>query len=98
MWTRTLSMCISTRPGMPRLSHRIGGQAPQPSPGTDEPHQEAHREPERKPADVGEERDAAVRGGRAEGRDAVQELEREPEAEHDDRRHLEQLVEEPEED
>ena len=57
----------------------------------------ARRRPEREAADVGEERDAALGLGDAQRGEAVDQLEHEPEAEDDDRRHLDELVEEAEE-
>src|SRR6476469_5833848 len=108
MWTRTLSTTISTRPlraagsslAMLGLSHAGPAGRPEPAHGpaaADRPDDEPDDQPEHEPADVGEERDLRRRGLRAEGGDAAQELQDEPEAEQDHRRNLEQLEEEAEE-
>src|SRR3954451_8571214 len=112
MWTRTLSTTISTRPfcargsslAMDRLSHAGPVGRPQrpfprasagPGQATDEqPHERTGDEA----GDVLEEGHAPAAAGHAEGGDAVDELEGEPQAQEDDRRALEELVEEAEED
>src|SRR3954467_14339305 len=97
MWTRTLSTTISTRRSMARLSHRSGGQSrPHPAPSTRHAHDESDRRAGHEATDVGEERDVA--GLRPERRGAADQLEDEPVAEDHEGGHLEQLVEEPEED
>src|SRR5687768_17800724 len=91
MWTRTLSTTISTNPSsMGRLSHGAGAWTPAP---TEQPDGQPHRGAEHEPADVGEERDAALRGrgGHAERADAVDQLEDEPGREHKDRRDIDEL-------
>src|SRR4051794_27897833 len=94
MWTRTLSTTISTRPSaMGGLSHGGRAERPRPAATEDESGERAGDEA----ADVGEEGDAALRIARPERRRAVDELEDEPEAEHEQRRHLDELVEEAEE-
>src|SRR6478672_8597868 len=90
MWTRTLSMTISTRPAITGLSHRLRRRLPSRRTRANDAQQDA--------ADVREERHAAVRRASAERADAADQLEHEPEAQEDDRRDLEQLVEEAEED
>ena len=57
-----------------------------------------HQRADHEPADVGEERHPAAGLDHAQRRQAVEQLEDEPEAEHDDRRDVDQLVEEAEED
>src|SRR5215212_6956811 len=102
MWTRTLSTTISTSPfracgsslAMLELSHAELVERPRrtrrrTAPGPDDG---GHRGAGDEPADVGEECDAARRARSAEGRKAADQLKDEPEAEHDDRRYLEQLV------
>src|SRR4051812_33682091 len=108
MWTRTLSTTISTSPfracgsslAMLELSHAELVERPRrtrcrTSAG---PNDSGHCGAGDEPADVGEERDAARRARSAEGGEPADQLEDEPEAEHDDRGDLEQLVEEPEKD
>src|SRR6476620_5617815 len=107
MCTRTLSTTISTSPlrslgsslAMAGLSHaepvgrakrarrttRGGLADDQPD---DDPGEES--------ADMGEQCDAPARARGAEGHDAGEDLDREPEAEQDDGRHLDQLEEQPE--
>src|SRR5688572_28078571 len=95
MWTRTLSTTISISPSsMRRLSH--GGRRHRPA-AADPADDEAHERPEHEPTDVGEEGDPAADIGHAQGCDAVDELEHEPEHEHDDRGDIDELIEEPEE-
>src|SRR3954470_11413874 len=97
MWTRTLSTTISTRRSMAGLSHRSGGQSrTHPAASTRHPHDESDRRAGHEAADVGEERD--VTRLRPERCGAADELEHEPVAEDHEGRHLEQLVEDPEED
>src|SRR5215207_5568521 len=97
MWTRTLSICISTSPAMRGLSHRARTEASPGRAGSDDPQQHADDEPEHEAPDVREERDTTLGGLRAEGREPAQELQPEPEAQDDERGHLEQLVEEAQE-
>src|SRR5215212_4513093 len=108
MWTRTLSTTISTSPfracgsslAMLELSHAELVERPRRtrSRTTASPDDSSDCGAGNEPADVRKERDAARRAGSAEGRKAADQLENEPEAEHDDGRNLEELVEEPEED
>ena len=84
-------LIIPRRPGQ-RPLHR---PPPATAGGT---HENADDDTEDEPADVGEERDATLRPGQAERADAVDQLEDEPEAEDDEGGHLDQLVEEAEED
>src|SRR5512143_2884076 len=94
MCTRTLSTCISTSSSsMRRLSHAL----PSGRPGGAVLRGKTHEDPEDEPADVREEGDPA-RLRDAQRSEAVDQLEEEPEAEHDHGRDVEQLVEEPEED
>src|SRR5437762_8218168 len=94
MCTRTLSMTISTRPIMARLSHRAGRGSPsrrtRAHDAQDQPHDDAQHEA----ADVREEGHAARGGRRAQRSGAADQLEHEPEAEADQPRDLEELVEE----
>src|SRR6516162_7181160 len=97
MWTRTLSTSISTSPSsMDRLSH--GRRPGRPArPGPDREQDPGDDSPDQEPADVREHRNAAALD-RTERRDPADQLEDEPEAEDDDRGHVDELVEEPEED
>src|SRR4051794_20940520 len=107
MWTRTLSTTISTRPfracgsslAMLELSHAELVERPRRTRcrTSTSPDDNGHGGACHEPADGGEERHAAPRARRAAGREPADQLEDEPEAEDDDRRNLEQLVEEPEE-
>src|SRR4029079_5941160 len=97
MWTRTLSMTISTRPVMTGLSHRPRRRLPSRRTRAHDPQQDPDHDAQHGAADVREERDAAARRAAAERADAAHQLEHEPEAQEDDRRDLEQLVEEAEE-
>src|SRR5439155_14634309 len=94
MWTRTLSTTISMSPSaMPGLSH--AGRAERPgSPG---PEGDGDERAGDEAADVGEERDAALGIRPAERGDPVDELEDEPETQDEDRRDLDELVEEAQE-
>src|SRR5687767_716833 len=100
MWTRTLSTTISISPSsIRRLSHGRRGDRPATAAAARDPtHHDPDEGPEHEPADVGEEGHTAAGVGHAQRRDAVDELEQEPEHEHDDRRDVDELVEEPEED
>src|SRR5215203_2307032 len=99
MWTRTLSTTISINSSsMVGLSHgrrgrRLGGSTatPAPAPG---PHRHGHDDPEGEATDVREEGDPATDLVDAERGEAVDELEDDPEGQHDDRRHVDELVEE----
>ena len=99
MWTRTLSTTISTSPSsmrriIPRSAGSPAGASGRDS-GQDEP---GHERPDHEPADVGEEGHAAAGLDDPERREPVDELEDEPEPQDDDRRDVDQLVEEAEED
>ena len=96
MWTRTLSTTISTSPSSAMADYPMpagaGGRPGPEAAGHEEPCDEG---PGHEPADVGEERDAArVALDHAERGQPVDELEDEPEPEHDDRRDVDELVEE----
>src|SRR3954466_14704155 len=91
MCTRTLSISISTSRAMWGLSRRSVTGSPAGNAEAQEPHQQPDGDAEQEAADVREERHAALRRLGAEARESVQELEREPEAEDDERRDLEQL-------
>src|SRR6476620_9188903 len=98
MWTRTLSTTISTSPSsIAGLSHGPWVRRPA-HPPADGDRDLGQQGPDHEPADVGEERDAATGLDHAERRQPIEQLEQEPEAEHDDRRDIDQLVEEAEED
>ena len=103
MWTRTLSTTISTsRPPWPDYptAARPARRLPQP------PRRGAGRRrttsptsiPGDEPADVGEDRDPAGHVVDAERGQAVDDLQDEPQAEDEDRRHLDELEEEAQED
>src|SRR6478672_8787909 len=102
MWTRTLSTTISTSPSsMAGLSHgrwggrrRRGGRSM--APGGHEQHDPGHDGADHEATDVGEERNAATALDGAERGRPVDQLEDEPEAQNDDRRHVDELVEEAE--
>src|SRR5688572_24806925 len=96
MCTRTLSTTISTSPSaMAGLSHGRRAQRPGPPAAAD---QQRHDKARDEAADVGEERDSTLAGARQPQRgDPVDQLEDEPEAEDEQGRHLDQLVEESEE-
>src|SRR5437870_4406937 len=107
MWTRTLSTTISTSPlrslgsslAMAGLSHADPAgraQRARPTTGARPPDDETDDDARKESADMCEQGDAAARAGRAERDEAVEHLDREPEAEQDDRRHLDQLEEQPE--
>src|SRR5438309_2871216 len=109
MWTRTLSTTISTSPfsgcdsslAMARLSHADPvrrPELPRRGPPPDRPHDEPDHDAGEEATDVLEDRDAAGRALDPERGDPVDQLEQEPEPEDDDGRHLEELVEEAEED
>src|SRR6476646_9265701 len=98
MWTRTLSTTISTgaSSGIAGLAHgrRRGRPARAATDGEDEARDERSRD---EPADMREERHAAVRLHHPDRGEPVDELEHEPESEHDRRRDVDQLIEETEE-
>src|SRR6267378_2965489 len=98
MWTLTLSTTISTSPSsMEGLSH--GPRVRRPAhPSTDADGDPGHHGSDQEAADVGEERDPAAGLDHAQRRQAVEQLEHEPEAEHDHGRDIDELVEEAEED
>src|SRR5262245_16239909 len=97
MCTRTLSMTISTRPVMLGLSHRPGVRSAPHRTGPNEAQEQSDDHAQDEAADVGEEGHAPGRRVPAERADAADQLEDEPEAEEDQGRDLEQLVEEPQE-
>src|SRR3954453_14897995 len=102
MWPRTPSMTFSTtRSSMPGLSHGRGcrrsrwsrrSAAPRPDRDDDLGEQRAHDEP----SDVGEERDTTGLDDAERGQ-PVDQLEEEPEAEDEDGRNVDHLIEEAEE-
>src|SRR6266508_6840123 len=95
MWTRTLSTTISTSPsGMAGLSHARRSQRPGSPAPDDGPDHQADDES----ADMGEEGDTPLGVRRSQRGDSVDQLEDEPEAQDDEGRHLDELVEEAEED
>src|SRR6476646_4284262 len=98
IWTLTLSTTISTSPSsMAGLSH--GPRVRRPAhPSTDLDRDLGHQRSHQEPADVGEECHPAAGLDHAQRCQAVEQLEHEPEAEHDDRRDIDQLVEEAEKD
>src|SRR4029079_5725129 len=102
MWTRTLSTTISTSPSsMSGLSHTGPGRRARrgrgpPPPGPDGDDDLGQQRPDDEPADMGEERDA-TRLDDAERCQPVDALEDEPESEDEDRRHVDQLIEEAQE-
>src|SRR6478752_2185246 len=107
MWTRTLSTTISTSPfrargsslAMAGLSHAEFVERPgwaRLAGGPDHPDDRRDPGSGHEPPDVLEQGDSAVRGRDAERRKAVDQLEDEPHPQHDQGRHLEQLVEEAE--
>src|SRR6187402_2800312 len=98
MWTRTLSTTISTSPSsIDRLSH--GPRLRRPAhPSTDADRDLGHHGPDHEPADVGEEGHPAAGLDHAQRGQAIDQLEDEPEPEDDDRRDVDELVEEAEED
>src|SRR3954453_12300407 len=101
MWTRTLSTTISTSPSsMPGLSHgrrcrrsRWGGG---PAARADRHDQLGEQRAHDEPADVGEERDPTGLHDAQRG-EPVDELQDEPEAEHEDGGNVDELIEEAEE-
>src|SRR5512145_2885022 len=109
MCTRTLSTTISTsvssivpglshgrrvRPRTSRVTRRpIDGRAIG-APPADRPDHQRDRHPEHEPADVGEERHPGPDPADAQRRQPVDELEDEPEGQDDERRHVDELVEE----
>src|SRR5436190_11855294 len=97
MWTRTLSTTISTSPSsIVRLSHGRRRRWPAP-PGRHGDGDPCDHGASDESADVGVERHPTSRLDRPELDQPIDELEHEPEAEHDDRRDVDQLVEESEE-
>src|SRR6478735_4251812 len=98
IWTLTLSTTISTSPSsIAGLSH--GPRVRRPAhPSADGDRDLGQKGPDHEPADVGEEGDAATGLDHAQRRQPIEQLEHEPEAEHDDRRDIDELVEEAEED
>src|SRR6266542_6897358 len=96
MCTRTLSTTISTSRPMGRLSHRPGYRGR--TGAAHQPDDQADDEPEDETTDVGEECNPAAQRLATERGDAIDELQDEPEAEDDEGRDLQQLVEEAEED
>src|SRR5262245_20748905 len=94
MCTRTLSTTISTSRPRPRLSHRTQRLAV----ASPAPQDQADDDPQGGPADVGEERHAALRRLRPELPEAVDELQHEPEAQDQQGRDVDELGEEAEED
>ena len=75
----------------------VAGAAGRPGPRPRRDHEAGDERAGDEAADVGEERDAAVRLDQPDRGEPVDELEHEPEAQHDDRRHVDQLVEEAQE-
>ena len=99
MWTRTLSTTISTSPSsIDRIIPRPAGSADRRIRPPMLTAIWAITAPDHEAADVGEERHPAAALDHAERGQAVDQLEHEPEAEHDDRRDVDELVEEAEED
>ncbi len=97
MCTRTLSTIISISvPRSPSMRAIIPrGQVREGRRGlAAEPERQGHQHARQEPADVGEERHAAVSPAGAERADPVEQLEHEPEPEHEHGRHRDQLVEE----
>src|SRR5688500_2743928 len=94
MWTRTLSTTISTKSSaMAGLSH--GGRSHRAGPPAAD--RERDQQPRRETTDMGEEGHAAADPRFPEGGETGDQLEHEPEAQDQERRNLDELVEEAEE-
>src|ERR1044072_7813710 len=103
MWTRTLSTTISTSPSsMVGLSHgRWGGRrrwsGRSMTPGRHEQDDPGHDGAAHEATDVRDERPPAAALDGTQGGQPVNQLEHEPEAQDDDRRDVDELVEETQE-
>src|SRR4029078_8945629 len=98
MWARALSTTISPSPSsIAGLSHGPWVRRPA-HPSADGDRDLGQQSPDHEPSDVAKKRDAPTGLDHAERRQPIEQLEHEPEAEHDDRWDIDQLVEEAEED